>query len=86
MWLKGCIKMRGALPRTSEDTNMMAANYPTKKALKAAKGSELSYTETSMFGAEYVPNGKFCVVGPSPYNRKWFAQVTMVDGLIGSVS
>lgn len=65
---------------------MMAANYPTKKALKAAVGSELSYEETSMFGAEYVGNGKFCVVGPSPYNRKWFAQVTMVDHKISKVS
>lgn len=65
---------------------MMAANYPTKKALKASVGQELSYTETSMFGPEYRENGKFAVVGPSPYQRKWFAQVTMVDGKIAKVS
>ena len=65
---------------------MMAANYPTKKALKEAVGSELRYEETSMFGPEYRADGSFCVVGPSPYNRKWFAQVTMVDGLIKKVS
>ena len=65
---------------------MMAANYPTKKALKASVGNELRYEETSMFGAEYRSNGKFAVVGPSPYQRKWFAQVTMVDDKIAKVS
>ncbi len=65
---------------------MMGANYKTKKALKEAVGQELSYTETSMFGAEYVDDGKFCVVGPSPYQRKWFAEVTMKDGKILKVT
>ena len=65
---------------------MMAATYPTKKALKESVGSELHYVETSMFGPEYKANGSFAVVGPAPYQRKWFAQVTMVDGLIAKVS
>lgn len=65
---------------------MMAASYPTKKALKEAVGQPLRYVETSMFGAEYTPNGTFAVVGPSPYQRKWFAQVTMSDGKIAKVS
>ena len=65
---------------------MMAANYPTKKALKESVGERLRYEETSMFGPEYRADGKFAVVGPSPYQRKWFAQVTMKDGLIAKVS
>lgn len=65
---------------------MMAATYPTKKALKASVGESLNYEETSMFGPEYRADGQFAVVGPSPYQRKWFAQVTMVDGLIAKVS
>ena len=65
---------------------MMAANYKTKKALKEAIGGPLSYTETSMFGPEYKSTGKFCVVGPSPYQRKWFAEVTMKDDKIVKVS
>lgn len=65
---------------------MMAANYPTKKALKEAIGTQLRYTETSIFGAEYTPNGRFCVVGPGPTQRKWFATVTTVNGLISKVS
>jgi hypothetical protein len=64
---------------------MMAANYPTKAALKAAVGQPLRYEETSFFGAEYRENGEFAVVGPSPYQRKWFAQVTMQNGVIARV-
>lgn len=65
---------------------MMAANYKTKKELKAAVGQKLKYTETSMFGPEYSPNGKFTVVGPSAYQRNWYATVYMEGGLIKKVS
>ena len=65
---------------------MMAANYKTKKDLKAAVGQPLQYKETSAFGPEFKANGSFAVVGPSPYERKWFASVTMVNGLIAKVS
>mgnify|MGYP001605267959 CR=1 FL=1 len=64
---------------------MMGAIYKTKKELKAAIGQPLRYEETSLFGEEYRPNGRFCVVGPSPRERKWFAEVTMENGLIKSV-
>ena len=64
---------------------MMGAIYKTKKELKAAVGQPLHYEETSMFGEEYRPNGRFCGVGPSPRERKWFAEVTMENGLIKSV-
>ena len=65
---------------------MLAAGYPTKKSLKESKGKRLNFTETSMFGKQYLSNGQFAVVGPSPYNRKWYAQVTMRDDLIVKVS
>jgi hypothetical protein len=65
---------------------MMGANYHTKKDLKASVGQPLDYEETSFFGPEYKENGTFCVVGPSPRERKWFASVTMKDGLIAKVS
>ena len=65
---------------------LAACGYATKKELKAAVGKPLSYTETSMFGPEYKSDGKFAVVGPSPYERKWFAEVTMEKGLIKKVS
>jgi hypothetical protein len=64
---------------------MLVARYPFKKSLKAAIGQSLRYEETSMFGEEYKANGTFCVVGPGAYDRKWFAEVTMSDGLIKGV-
>ena len=65
----------------------LAANgYKTKKELKASVGQKLGHIETSMFGLEYKADGKFAVVGPSAYDRKWFAEVTMVAGLISKVS
>ena len=64
---------------------MLGASYPTKKALKESVGQSLRYVETSMFGAEFQSNGTFCVVGPSPYKRNWFAEVTMQDGKISKV-
>jgi hypothetical protein len=67
------------------ETKMMAANYPTKKALKAAIDQMLRYQETSFFGPEYRENGSFAVVGPSPTERKWYATVMMESGLIKSV-
>lgn len=65
---------------------MLAANYRFKKDLADSVGQGLSFTETSMFGPEYKPNGIFPVVGPSPYVRSWFAEVTMKGGKISKVS
>ncbi len=64
---------------------MLAALYPTKKALKESVGKTLRYEETSFFGVEFKDNGSFAVVGPSPMNRKWYAEVTMKDGKIEKV-
>lgn len=65
---------------------MMGASYKTKKLLKESIGKPLNYIETSMFGFEYKPDGTFPVVGPSPYERKWYATVTMKEGLIFKVT
>ena len=65
---------------------MLSATYLTKKALKESVGQSLRYIETSMFGAEFQSTGTFAVVGPSPTNRKWFAEVTMQDGKIAKVA
>lgn len=65
---------------------MLAANYQTKKALKAETGNALRYTETSFFGPEYRSTGTLFVVGPSPTIRKWYAQIEMADGKIMKVT
>ena len=65
----------------------MGASYTTKKELKQSVGKPLNYIETSMFGEEYRENGAFCVVGPCPHtDRRWYAKVTMENGLIKKVS
>lgn len=68
---------------------MMLALYPSKKDLKASIGQPLKYEETSLFGAEYKPNGTFCVANRphlTGLGREFFAEVTMENGLIKKVS
>lgn len=67
---------------------MIIFNYESKKKLKENIGKPLRYIETSLFGPEYKPNGT--ITGANrPHitgkGREFFAQVTMVDGLIKSV-
>jgi hypothetical protein len=61
--------------------------FETKKELKAAVGTKPQFIETSWFGKEYKGDGKYAVVGPDPYNkRNWFAELTIVEGLIHKVT
>ena len=65
---------------------MMLFNYVSKKELKETIGSNLDYTETSIFGEEYKSNGKF-VGSNRPHitgikGREFFAEVTMRDDKI----
>ena len=67
---------------------MIVFNYPSKKALKESIGNSLNFIETSVFGAEYLPDGK--LVGANrPHitgiGREFFAEVTMQDGKIFKV-
>ena len=64
---------------------MMAASYPTKKNMREHIGQPLRYVETSLFGEEYHGDGQYVVVGPAPYVRKWYAQVTVKNGVIAKV-
>ena len=69
---------------------MLILNYKSKKELKEQLGRPLDYTETSMFGAEYIPDG--IVVGSNrPYTtnnegREFFAEVTLKNNLIKKVN
>lgn len=67
---------------------MLVFDYDSKKALKECIGQPLRYIETSMFGAEYRPDG--VLTGANrPHitgrGREFFANVTMQDGLIKAV-
>lgn len=68
---------------------MLIVHYKSKKELKENIGQTLSYQETSLFGAEYTPDGEF-VCSNRPHitglGREFFAKVTMKDGKILKVS
>lgn len=65
---------------------MSISGFKTKKELKAAVGQEPRFVETSLFGPEYKGDGSYTIVGPSPYDRKWYATVVVKDGKISKVS
>lgn len=69
-----------------ENAMLAARGYKTKKALKEAKGTQFTYTETSVFGEEHKDDGTVTVVGPSPTERKWYATVTCQAGIITKVT
>lgn len=64
---------------------MMGAGFKTKKGLKLAIGQVPQFEETSFFGPEFKGDGRYSVVGSSPYERKWFASVTVKNGVIAKV-
>ena len=61
---------------------LLTIGYKTKKALKESTGKRLRHLETSLFGAEYKPDGTFIVTNNT---HSWFASVTMESGLIYKV-
>ena len=68
---------------------MLVLHYPSKKVLKENIGKRLNYTETSLFGAEYVSTGK--LVGCNRphltgFKREFFAEVTLKNNLIKKVN
>lgn len=63
---------------------MIQVFYKNKKELKEQVGKPLFYKETSIFGDEYKSNGTFLVADGSP-QRKWFAKITIKNGLIAKV-
>jgi hypothetical protein len=67
---------------------MIVFDYPSKRVLKENIGQPLKYIETSLFGNEYVRDGK--MVGANrPHitgkGREFFAEVFMKNGLIANV-
>ena len=66
----------------------LVVRYPSKKELKAKIGEPLKYTETSLFGPEYRPDGVLTVANRphiTGMGREFFANVTMENGLIKKV-
>ena len=69
---------------------MLILNYKSKNELKEQIGKPLDYTETSVFGPEYKPDG--IIVGSNrPHStnnrgREFFAEVTLKNNLIKKVN
>jgi len=67
---------------------MLIFNYPSKKVLKEQTGQPLRYTETSVFGEQYRPDG-WLTGANRPHitgiGREFFAQVLMENGKITKV-
>ena len=69
---------------------MLILNYKSKKELKDQIGKLLDYTETSVFGTEYISDG--IIVGSNrPHStnnkgREFFAEVTLKNNLIKKVN
>jgi len=65
-------------------------NYKTKKLLKEAikAGKEVTvFQPGGMFSGNIPSNGKAVIEGPHyPEPHKWYASVTIVDGLVTKVS
>ena len=64
----------------------VTGQFITKKELKGAVGERPDFEETSMFGPEFHGDGEYTVVGPNPLLRRWYATVTVEDGLIARVT
>ena len=69
---------------------MLILNYKSKNKLKEQIGKPLDYTETSVFGPEYKPDG--IIIGSNrPHStnnkgREFFAEVTLKNNLIKKVN
>lgn len=55
--------------------------FKTKKSIREATPEEIYIIATSVFGDEYngllkhARPGRYLVVGPEPYQRKWYATI-----------
>ena len=63
---------------------MSVYSCKTKKDLRGKVGEQADgvLMETSIFGPELRPEGSVTVVGPGPYERKWYASVIVQGGKI----
>lgn len=56
----------------------------TKKALRESIGTAIRVNDPNIMG-NYTGNGEYAVVGPSVYDRRWYAVITVKDGILKTV-
>jgi hypothetical protein len=68
------------------ETTYTNHRYATKKALKdTVKIGTFPLVHCEGFGPNPVPDGTHVLVGPGPYERKWYATIEVKDGRIVKV-
>jgi hypothetical protein len=63
---------------------MQVAPYHSKQSFQRSKGKRVILQ--SLHEAEAPRNGHFSVFGPSEFNSRWSAEVSMRNGQIVSIS
>jgi hypothetical protein len=68
-------------------TTYLRTPYKTKKAVKEAiaNGERVTVYTIDPYGPKAVPDGHHTIVGPEPYDRRWYGQVTVRSGCLTSI-
>jgi hypothetical protein len=59
--------------------------FKTKKELKSFIGQTVACIVPRFGGDDYVDNYNGAIVGPGPYNRKWYAEVVIENNILKKV-
>lgn len=59
--------------------------FKTKKELKSFIGQTVATIVPRFGGDDYVDNYVGAIVGPGPYNRKWYAEVVVENCILKKV-
>lgn len=67
-------------------TAFLSSYFKTKKALKEMKGKQIGYIiDPTPFEYKTLDNFQGCIVGPSATERKWYAEITVENGVLKSI-
>lgn len=67
-------------------TAFLSSYFKTKTALKSMKGKEIGYViNPSPIEFKTLETYKGSIVGPSEYERKWYAQIEVKDRILISI-
>ena len=66
-------------------TPYLTPPFATKKALKAHKSNPVTLIDPTPFGDKSLTNYTGPIVGPGPYDRKYYATVTVINGILTKV-
>jgi hypothetical protein len=73
--------------KTAYMDSRFQSRFKTKKSLReaVAAGVKVYVHDEAIFGDGSIPDGKHALVGPAPYDRRWYATIQVKDLIITSV-